>query len=149
MDGSYRSERKLAVMTAWGFFGSFGLCFVMSGFGAADIVIGLLGFALVVAGFCAHVLINHLFDTGFTEGEVALGFIVLTASVLSFVAGWIMVADFGIARIAIGLGGFAAVFACLVFYTVKVHGVRGSITLIDEIRKFSGYDASATRDAGR
>ena len=149
MDGTYRAERKLAVMTNWGFFGSFGLCFAMSGFATANIVIGLLGFGLVVLAFCAHVLINYLYDTRFTEGEVALGFILLTASLLSFAVSWILVPDFGVGRIAIGLGGFSAIAAGIVFYTVSIHGVRGSIVLIDEIRKFSGYDGSAGRGAGR
>jgi hypothetical protein len=144
-----QAERKLAVMTSWGFFGSFGLCFAMSGFAAADIVTGLLGFGLVVLAFCAHVLINYLFDTRFTEGEVALGFVVLTAAVLCFAVGWILVPDFGVVRIAIGLGGFGAVLAAIVFYMVQVHGVRGSIALVDRIRRFSGYDAAAMRDAGR
>lgn len=146
MNASYRSERKLAVMTNWGFFGSFGLCFALSGFAAENLVVGLFGFGLLILGFCAHVLINHLYETGFSEGEVALGFVVFTVAVLSFVVSWIVVPDFGGASIVVGLGGFAALIACFIFYMVASHGVRGTITMVDEIRKLSGHDASVTRD---
>lgn len=135
MEGFRKTERKLAVMTNWAFLGSFGLCLAVSGFAAADLVAGLLGFALVALGFCAHVVINHIFRTGFSEGEVALGFVVFTVSMLSFVVGWIVAPDFGNVQIAIGLAGFGALIACFIFYMAANYGVRGSIAMLDEARK--------------
>ena len=47
MSWDERSERGLAVMTNWAFLGSFGLCFVVSGFSQADLFFGMFGFALL------------------------------------------------------------------------------------------------------
>ena len=128
-------ERRLAVMTNWAFFGSFGLCFTLSGFSAADLLAGLFGFALLAAAFGAHVIINHLFRTRFSKGEVALGFIAFVVSVLGFVLSWLVLPHFDTANIAIGLAGFSLLFACFLFYLVAHHGVRGSIDMLDRVRK--------------
>lgn len=135
MNGSYQIEHKLAVTTNWGFFGSFGLCFVLSGFNAANLIAGLFGFTLLIFGFIAHVIINHIFRTHFSDGEVALGFVVYAVSLLIFVVSWIAAPHFGTVNIVIGLSGFAALSVCFVFYMVATHGVRGSIELLDVLRK--------------
>ena len=128
-------EHRLAVMTNWAFFGSFGLCFTLTGFSAADLLAGLFGFALLAAAFGAHVIINHRFRTRFSKGEVALGFIAFIVSVLGFVLSWLALPHFDTANIAIGLAGFSLLFACFLFYLVAHHGVRGSIDLLDRVRK--------------
>lgn len=128
-------ERKLLVMTSWALFGAFGLAFALSGFNSANVGLGLLGFGLIVAGFAAHVIINHWFGTRFSEGEVALGLVVFTVALLSFVFSWVALPDFPATNIAIGLIGFGAIVAAFVFYMAAVHGVRGSIALIDAARR--------------
>ena len=128
-------ERRLAVTTNWAFFGSFGLCFTLSGFGSADLLAGLFGFALLATAFGAHVIINHLFRTRFSKGEVALGFIAFIVSVLGFVLSWLALPHFETVNIAIGLAGFSLLFACFLFYLVAHHGVRGSIDMLDRVRK--------------
>ena len=77
MGWSEFSERRLAVITSWAFLGSFGLCFVISGFRGADLLSGLFGFALFAAAFGVHVIVNQIFDSRFSKGEVALGLVVL------------------------------------------------------------------------
>ena len=130
-----RSERWLAVMTNWAFFGSFGLCFAISGFSQADLFFGLFGFALLATAFGAHVVINHIFHTGFSRGEIASGFVVYVVSVVSFVVSWLALPRFDTANIAIGLSGFSLLLACFIFYLVANHGVRGSIDMFDQARK--------------
>ena len=128
-------EHRLAVMTNWAFVGSFGLCFTLTGFSAADLLAGLFGFALLAAAFGAHIVINHRFRTRFSKGEVALGFIAFIVSVLGFVFSWLVLPRFDTVNIAIGLAGFSLLFACFLFYLVAQHGVRGSIDLLDRVRK--------------
>ena len=128
-------ERRLAVMTNWAFFGSFGLCFTLSGFSAADLLTGLFGFGLMATAFGAHVIINDLFRTRFSKGEVALGLIAFIVSVLGFVLSWLVQPHFDTANIAIGLAGFSLLFACFLFYLVAHHGVRGSIEIFDRVRQ--------------
>jgi hypothetical protein len=122
-------------MTSWALLGSFGLCFAISGFSTGDLPAGLAGFALICAGFGAHVLINHIYGAGFSKGETALGLGLFTISVLGFVVSWVAVPDFGWSRVAMGLAGFAALIACFASYMLVNHGVRGSFEMFDEIRK--------------
>lgn len=129
-----QDERRLAVMTNWGFFGSFGLCFALTGFRHGDALAGLAGFALLAAAFGAHVIINQIWRTKFTKGEVALGFVVYALSLTSFVVSWIALPEFGGANIAIGLLGFGLLLGAFLFYMIANHGVRGSIDMIDAIR---------------
>jgi hypothetical protein len=128
-------ERTLAVMTLWAWLGSLGLCLILTGFRMPHLVLGLSGFAVVLAAACGHVILNRIYGTRFAEGEVALGFAIFIVSVLMFVAAWIGSREFGTVRIAIGLGGFGALFAALVAYMTLSFGVRGSIARLDEARK--------------
>lgn len=146
MDPNLESPRQLMVSTAWGVFGTFGLAFAATGFSRADLWTGLLGFGCIVAGYIAHIIINRLHHTGFTPGEVALGFVAFAVSATSFAISWMLTPAFPLVNVAIGLSGFVAIVAVFVFYTVAVHGVRGSIALIDSARRPSR--GSARRGAG-
>lgn len=130
-----RQQRHLLVTTGWAAFGSFGLAFAVAGFANADLGSGLLGFALIVAAYVAHIIVNHVFGASFSAGEVALGFVAFVVSASSFALSWVLTPGFAPANVAIGLAGFAALLAVFVFYMVAVHGVRGSIALIDAARR--------------
>lgn len=134
MDDSRLTERRLAVTTSWGLFGSFGVCLICTGFGAPSLAAGLSGFALMIAGFVSNVIINRIFGSGFTEGEVALGLGAYAVALLTFSLSWILL-HFRFMQIVIGISGFAALAVCFLFYTVSSHGVRGSLELLDELRK--------------
>ena len=129
-----RSERQLAVITSWGLFGSFAFCFVLSGFARADMLLGLAGFALFVAAFVTHVIVNWIFATDFSSGEAALGFVVFVIAALGFIASWLFDPHFTPVNLATGLIGFGALVASVVFYLFTKYGMRGSFTLFDHIR---------------
>lgn len=127
-------EKRLAVVTNWGFFAPFGMGFVLSGFSDAQWLTGLLGYALLVAGFIGHLIINRVFHTGFSGGEVALGLVLFGISALSFIGTWVFDPSFGSVNLGIGLAGFAAMTACLLGYLVVNYGLRGSYQLIHSLR---------------
>jgi hypothetical protein len=127
-------ERRLAVVTSWASFGTFGLCFALSGFAATNLAAGVLGFALLVLGFVAHTIINYVFDADFTRGEAALGFVIFVLAVLVFVGSWIVAPNFGGTQAAIGLLGFAAITASFVIYMITRHGIREAFRMFDRIR---------------
>ena len=128
------TERTLAVVTSWGLFGSFGLGFILSGVASEQITIGLLGFATLVIGFIAHVIINRFFGTGFRNGEVVVGFLVFGVSLLGFMGGWIFDPNFDNASTVIGLAGFGAIIACFVVYLVAKFGLKGSFSMFHRMR---------------
>ncbi len=126
-------ERRLAVTTLWGLIGSFALSFILSGFGNDGLIWGSFGFALVVAGLIAHVIINQLYRTSFTNGEVVLGFLVFGVALLIFLVTWIFNPSFGMMNGLIGLAGFAAIVAYFVAYVVIKFGLRGAFSMFHQL----------------
>ena len=127
-------EKRLAVVTNWSLFASFGMCFLLSGFSGANWGLGLLGDGLLVLGFVGHLVINHVFEQGFSPGEVALGLVLFGISALSFIASALFGARFGPENLGLGLAGFGALAACLMFYLVIRYGMRGTWDLIHTLR---------------
>jgi hypothetical protein len=127
-------EKRLAVVTNWSLFASFGMCFILSGFNGPSWGMGLLGYALLVLGFVGHLIINHVFETGFSAGEVALGLVLFGISALSFIASALFSARFGPENLGLGLAGLGALASCLVFYLVIRYGMRGTWVLIHTLR---------------
>ena len=123
-------ERRLAVMTHWSLFGSFGMGFLLSGFSAAHWGLGLLGYGLVLVGFAGHVVINHLYDTGFMAGEVALGLVLFGVSALAFIGNVLFVPNFSPVNLALGLSGFAAMLVSVALYLLIRYGTRGSWNMV-------------------
>ena len=123
-------EHRLAVMTCWAFFGSFGVCLILSGFAEQSMTAGLAGFLTVIVGFLAHVLLNAIYGAGFTQPEIALGLGSFVVGVLCYLASVLTNPSFGEANVASGLIGFSALAAAFVIYVIVNYGVRGSYQMI-------------------
>jgi hypothetical protein len=133
MSASDSSEHRLAVMTNWAFFASFGFCFVLSGFSGNQPIAGLAGFAIFVAGFVAHVIINRIFGVGFSNAQIALGLTIFTVSVLSFIASSLFDPAFSEADVLVGLAGFGAIMSCFIVYVMINYGIRESYAMMHRL----------------
>jgi hypothetical protein len=123
-------EHRLAVMTSWAFFGSFGVCLILSGFAEESPIAGLSGFATLIVGFIAHVIINSIFRADFTQPQIALGLGSFTVGVLCYIASLLFNPGFGEIDVATGLVGFSALAATFVIYIVINYGVLGSYQMV-------------------
>lgn len=123
-------EHRLAVMTCWVFFGSFGVCLILSGFAEQSMTAGLAGFFTVIVGFLAHILLNAIYRAGFTQPQIALGLGAYTVGVLCYLASILVSPDFGEIDVATGLIGFSALAAAFVTYIIVNYGVRGSYQMM-------------------
>ncbi len=123
-------EHRLAAMTNWAFFGSYGICLILSGFAEASMIAGLAGFAALISGFAAHIVINRIFRVGFNQPEIALALGSFVVGVLCYLASVLVDPSFGEANAASGLIGFSALAAAFVIYVIVNYGVRGSYQMI-------------------
>lgn len=130
MNETDAQEHRLAVMTGWAFFGSFGVCLILSGYGEPSLVAGLAGYATLIAGFTAHVVINTIFRAGFTQPQIALGLGAFTVGVFCYIASVLFTPGFGEVDVEIGLVGFSGLAAAFVIYIIINYGVRGSYQMV-------------------
>jgi hypothetical protein len=123
-------EHRLAVMTGWAFFGSFGVCLILSGFAEDSMIAGLSGYLTIVVGFLAHVLINYIFRANFTQPQIALGLGAFIVGVFCYIASVLVNPGFREVDVATGLVGFTALAATFVVYIILNYGVRGSYQMV-------------------
>lgn len=81
-------ERRVLVFAVWMTLGTIGLCLVLQGLADDHFGFGAAGSATLAAGFIGHLIINSVFETEFTQGEVAFGTGFVTLSAMLVVAGW-------------------------------------------------------------
>lgn len=123
-------EHRLAVMTGWAFFGGFGICLILTGFAEESPLAGLSGFAAIIGGFIAHVIVNRIYATGFTQPQVALGLGAFTVGALCYIASVLFDPAFGETDVATGLVGLTALASAFVIYIIVNFGVRGSYEMV-------------------
>jgi hypothetical protein len=128
-------ERRLAVTTLWGLFGSFALGFVLTGFSSRSLMWGVAGFALLIAGLIAHVIVNQIYRTSFSSGETVLGFLLFAVALVIFLSAWIFDRSFGEENGLIGLAGFAAIIAFFIAYLVIRFGLRGAFSMFHQLER--------------
>ena len=93
------------------------------------------GFALLLAGFVGHIIINAVTGLHFTPGETALGAVGYALALLALVLGWLLNPE-GIADgvfLAFGTG-LAALLAAVITYLLIAFGPRGAFARFDVIR---------------
>lgn len=93
-------------------------------------------FAVVIAAFVGHVIVNVTLGTLFTPKEVALGLIVYGAGLLAFGFAMLLSPSFrSAAALAVSVG-FLGTAAVVIFTMITWLGVRGAFNAFDVIRRF-------------
>ena len=106
------------------------------GFGAGEWPFIGAGFAILIAAFAGHVIVNVILGTRFTVREVALGLVVYCAAALA--VGFAMLlspvfrTEFALA-VSLGLLGTAA---AIIITMIPWLGLRGAFESFDVIRRF-------------
>lgn len=142
MSTVHATQRRLAVTSSWALFGGFGLCFVLSGFALPLVSAILGGFALFVAGFISHLIINSVFHHGFTTGEVVTGFVAFGVGLACFMAAVIPARGIAGPVFAAGIAGFAALVLCFLGYLITKFGLKGAFSQF-HARPHAGEDSLA------
>ena len=94
------------------------------------------GFAVLIAAFVGHVVINVILGTRFTPREVALGLLIYCAGVLAFGFAILLSSSFQslyVLPVSVGLLCMAAI---IVITMILWLGLRGAFESFDVIRRF-------------
>jgi hypothetical protein len=123
------AEHRLAVLTTWGFFGGFAVAMVATGFSADSVAAAAAGYALIAAGFVAHLIVNWVYKAGFRNGEITAAFGLFGVAVAVFMASWLFNPDFSRADVYSGLLGLSTVVVGFLAYLTTRYGLRGSFSM--------------------
>lgn len=126
-DKSPQIERGILVFAIWAVFGFLGLGLFLEGMARDVWGLAAVGVCGVVLAFVGHIIVNGIFDTGFTPGETALGIGTYGLLGLIFVLGALQggrtMADF-----YAGLTFFGTLAAGFLAYLLTRHGLRGAFS---------------------
>ncbi|WP_137389431.1 hypothetical protein [Rhodoligotrophos defluvii] len=148
MTPTERLDRHALVMAIWLAFGLVAAALFDYGLGSGGSWAIIAAFAVVVAAFIGHIIVNAVFRTSFTPKEVVLGLVIYGVGVLAFGMAALFSPGFG-ARAFLPISvGFVAVFAAVVFYMITHFGVRRAFEAFDVIREFRADGDGADRAAG-
>lgn len=106
------------------------------------------GFAALLAGYAAHVLVNAALSAPFTRYEVALALVVYAATGLALVLAVLFQPGFAASFFLAVAGGMAGLAAAVVFYMVTTLGARAAFGQFDVIRDNNPRRASGQPQRG-
>jgi hypothetical protein len=136
-DGVERLDRHALVTAIWLPAGLVAMALLRYGLGAGGPVWVLAGFAAILAGFGAHVIVNVVLGSEFTAREVALGLVLYGCGVLAVGLAVLMVDGFAARYFLAVAGGLALLAVAAVLYMVTRFGARRAFESFDVIREFS------------
>ena len=142
-------DRHALVMGIWLAFGLIAALLLHYGLGTGGLPAVAAGFAVVLTAFVAHVIVNAVYATTFTRGELALGLVIYLACLLAISLAALTSAGFrdhGFVPMALGL---VATGAAIFFYMVIHFGVRGVFDAFNVIGNFQAGEDGGPSERGR
>jgi hypothetical protein len=106
------------------------------GFGAGGWPFISAGFAVLIAAFVGHVIVNVMLGTRFTLREVALGLVAYCTSLLAFGFALLLSFDFQSAYVLPVSLGLLCMAVAIVITMILWLGLRGAFKSFDVIRRF-------------
>lgn len=120
-------DRGILIFSIWAVLGFLGLGIVLEGFKRDLWWVSTIGIAGIILAFIAHIIVNGIFDTGFSRGETALGIgsygLLGLVFILATVEGGMSQADY-----YSGLTFFGLLALGFLAYLSTRHGLRGAFS---------------------
>ena len=145
---SDRLNRHALVLAVWLPAGFVALGLLHYGFGAGGAWWVAAGFAALLAGFAAHVLVNAVLGTGFTARETGLGMVLYATGMVALVLAVLLVDGFAARFFLPVAGGMITLLLAAVFYMLIRFGTRDAFNKFDIIRDNNPRRASRLRQRG-
>lgn len=118
------------------------------GFGQGGTPYVLAGFAAILVGFVAHVIVNVVCGTGFSPQELGLGLVIYGLALVLFVVLSLVSTPFAAHNFLPLSIGFITTGAVVVFYLITRFGARQAFEAFDVIQNFRSDDRDSKRSPG-
>ncbi len=139
-------DRHALVMTAWLTAGLIAAALFHYGLGGGGAPFLLAAFAMILAAFAAHVVVNRLYATTFSARELALGLVVFAAALVGFGLAMLVRPSFAATAFLPVSAGFIALLASVLFYMAATTGLRGAFDAFDVIRTFRAAPGTSSQE---
>lgn len=120
-------ERSILIFAIWAVLGFLGLGVFLEGMKTDIWLVSACGVSVIVLAFIAHIIVNGVFDTGFSAGETSLGLgaygVLGFVFVVSAAGGSLTMTDY-----YSGLTLFGVLAAGFLAYLFTRHGLRGAFS---------------------
>ena len=148
-EASEQLDRHALVLTVWLPAGFVALGLLHYGFSAGGAWWVAAGFAALLAGFAAHVIVNASLGTNFTAREIGLGMVLYVTGIIALVLA-VLTGDGFAARFFLPVaGGMIGLLLAAVFYLLIRFGSRAAFDKFDIIRDNNPRSASRLTRGGR
>jgi hypothetical protein len=143
-----RLDRHALVVTIWFALGLVAVVLFERGLAAGQPGWVLVGMAVILLAFVGSVIVNAVYRTAFTAGELALGLVAYGTALFAFAVASLLSRDFReVFLLPLSLG-FLALFGAVVFYMLAAFGVRRTFEGFDRIREFRSAGGGTGRPGG-
>jgi hypothetical protein len=129
-------DRHALVMAVWLPLALVAVTLFHYGFGAGGWPFIAGGFAVVIAAFGGHVIVNVALGTLFTAKEVALGLLLYSVGLVAFGFAILLSSSFRTAATLPVSLGFLCTAMAVIFTMITWLGARGAFESFDVIRRF-------------
>lgn len=120
-------ERSILIFAIWAVLGFLGLGIFLEGMKTDSWLLSAAGVLIIVLAFVAHIIVNGIFDTGFSPGETALGIgaygLLGLVFVVAAAGGTLTMTNY-----YSGLTLFGTLAAGFLAYLLTRHGLRGAFS---------------------
>lgn len=120
-------ERSILIFAIWAVLGFLGLGIFLEGMKSDSWLLSAAGVVVIILAFIAHIIVNGIFDTGFSPGEAALGIGAYGLLGLVFVAA-AAGGSLTMTNYYSGLTLFGALATGFLAYLLTRHGLRGAFS---------------------
>ena len=145
-----RLDRHALVLAVWLPAGFVALGLFHYGFGAGGAWWVAAGFAALLAGFVAHVIVNTVLGSSFSARETGLAMVLYATGMVALVLAVLIVDGFAQKFFLPVAGGMIGLLLAAVFYLLTRFGTRAAFDKFDSIRDNNPRRASRlTREARR
>ena len=133
-EASDRLDRHALVLAVWLPAGFVALGLLHHGFGAGGPWWVAAGFAALLAGFAAHVVVNAVLGTTFSLREAGLGMVLYATAMVALVLAVLVVDGFASRLFLPVAGGMTGLLLAAVVYMLIRFGSRAAFDKFDSIR---------------
>lgn len=137
MTNQERQERHGLILSLWIGFASMAVILFHLGLTKDNWIFLSAGFALFLAGFIAHIIVNAVAGTGFQTREAILGLFVFALGILAFLISVVIGVEYSTENFLTISSGLVLILVMIIFYMITKNGLRDAFDQFNIIKSFN------------